>query len=297
MAKKPPGDNAPISPWLKGTNVRGGVPPGRRLGALYERRVNRWSASGVSGVTPPGNQRPGTGPAAQWMERSEKRDKQKTLKANQLLMEAKKASKTIDLGDFDAMRPMAGFVPDVFDDLDDPDDLKAFLKQITDFISENRPSPETAENFKEFITQSHAPYEIIVAFTILSAIIGQSSALRRRYTMALERGAKVFFNLAMRLNPSVQPPRGLSPESSNSLFYDLPDSAYQVPYAFGTDAFCRMIELIRQDEEGYDQALVEFTMALRQRFVERRSLGDQPLKRMFPWEAPEWAHWMDSSPY
>lgn len=290
--KKPPGQGregaSPQSRWQRGTDVRGIVPPGRRFSEKEERRTTRWSASGVRGVTPPGNARPEDSPTSRWAERG-RLEKQRAHRANKKALEATKARPGEATAELDLTRPMAGFVPAVFDDLHDPDGIKAFLESVNETITTHRPPVPVAESFKELINQSRAPYELVVAFTILSAIIGKSTHLRRRYALALERGAKAFFNLARRLDPEVKVPRGLAPESLDTLFFDLPDIAMQVPFAYATDAFCRQIELLREDDPTRDADLIRGAQALRKRFIERRAFGDRPLRDLFPWSVPEWA--------
>ncbi len=282
------------SPWLKGTGVKGIVPPGRRLSK--DPRPSRWSASGVQGIRPPGKKKPGEIPTVGWA-RISKDNKAQQRKAMIKDFEKKRQQepkKSAPRDQFDPLRPMAGFVPDAFADLHDPDDVKAFLKVITDFLSDNRPSEAVEQTFAEFVGQSHAPFEILVGFTILSAIVGRSVQKRRRYGPALERGAKVFYNLARRLNPGIKIPKGLVPETMDAIFYDLPDTAYQIPYAFATDAFLRALELFRdhdEESEPSERTLIEFALQLRERFIVGRSFGDSPLESIFPWELPEWAEW------
>ncbi|MCA9552513.1 MAG: hypothetical protein KC933_20945 [Myxococcales bacterium] len=284
-------DDDDRSPWLRGVaGVRGVVPPGRRLSK--DKRPSRWSASGVKGVVPPGNQKPGEGPVAEWL-KDKGKAKRQAEKLNARALEAEKKAaergKPSEGVEFDPMRPMAGFVPEVFADIGDPGDLKVFLQTINDFLTENRPDPTVAIHFNQVVNQSHAPFEIVVGFTVLSVLVGRSSELRRRFALSLERGAKAFFNLAGRLRTDVKPPRGLVPETVDAIFYDLPATAYQVPYAFATDAFVRLLELLRKDDDPeYDATLLEFARGLRERFIEGRSFGDTPLVRMFPDEVPEW---------
>lgn len=273
------------SPWQEGTGVKGVVPPGRRLSD--EPRKTKWSASGVKGVTPPGSHGPGEGPSADWAEKVEQ-ERTKKAEANRRKLEKAKAKAGAAQEPMDPMRPMEGFVPDILAGLHDPSDFKSFLRRINEFLDQQKPGPELAESFASLITQSRAPFEIVVGFTILSGVIGKSTQMRRRYGVALERGAKVYFNLIGRLEQNVQVPRGLVPETVNALFYDLPAAAYQVPYAYATHAFLRMMELLREDEDK-DRAIGQVGQELYDRFIRGRSLGDQPLSRMFPFELPAWA--------
>lgn len=262
-------------PWYS-PGVDGIVPPGRRLGKPGDKRHAKWAAAGVNGVVPPGNQKPGDGPGARWVMGKEKsKPKGKPI--------PRTASGSVDQG-----RPTAGFIPNVFADSDDPRNLKAFLDEIAAYFREHRPDDSALVHLSELIGQSHAPYEIIVAFTVLSTLIGPDTDLRNRYSWALERGAKAFYNLAMRLDNRVRPPRGLAPQRMDPLFYDLPPTAYKVPFAFATEAFLRMLELMRGDI-GHDRAMMRFARDLYLRFVEQRSFGDKPLADMFPWEEPPWA--------
>ena len=236
--------NESRSPWLKGVSgVEGIVPPGRRLSPITERRPTKWSASGVTGVRPPGKQKVGEGPAAESAEVAEQKRTKREKASRRALEDARVkpralAGKQRTPAAFDAGRPVAGFKPDPFSSLRDPDDLKTFLEQISEFAKTIEAGEHAAESLGELIMQSHAPYEIVVAFTLLSVLIGKSAALRKRYTPPLERGAKTFFNLAGRLNKNVKAPRGLVPETMDAIFYDFPQTAYQVPYAYATDAFC-----------------------------------------------------------
>ena len=288
--KKPPkpprggGREPPPSRWQRGTDVRGVIPPGRRLAPEGERRATRWAASGIRGVVPPGGARPEASPSARWTERDRKRAAAR--KAARALERARAAPETSP--ELDLTRPMAGFVPAVFADAGDPDGLEAFLERVSAFVAERRPPVAVAGSFEELIHQSRAPFELVVAFTILSAIIGKSTQLRRRHALALERGAKAFFNLARRIDPGVRPPRGLAPETLDAIFHDLPGVATQLPFAYATDAFCRQLELLREDDPSRDRALLEEARALRRRFIERRAFGDRPLRDLFPWTPPDW---------
>jgi hypothetical protein len=292
-------DGAP-SPWLKGVSgVKGVTPPGRRLSPPTERRSTKWSASGVRGVTPPGKLAIGRAPGERLAEQTEKKRALREKAQRRAYEEAKaarpgqaqkskatprkRAESAADLG-----RPVAGARPEPFRDVKDPVDLKGFLDEIAEFFKKNEMTDHAAESLGELIQQSRAPYEITVAFTILSVIVGRSVSARRRHTASLERGAKTYFNLARRLDPNVKPPRGLVPETMDPIFFDLPDTAMLIPYAFGTAAFVRMLDLLRKDEPT-DEALAEVAHRMYARYIEKRSLGDESLERMFPWEPPDWA--------
>jgi hypothetical protein len=312
MSKDGHDKKGPVPPWLVGVKgVEGVTPPGRRLGPASEPRPNKWSASGVKGVTPPGTQRPGEGAAAAW---ATQKDPQRATaeKTNKRLYELRKQAAARpkerepksrpprsaipsaspgarDPDAFDPLRPLAGFLPDVFADVGDPGDIKGFLQSINDFLAEHRPHPECADGFAQVVTQSRAPFEIAVAFTVLTALVGKSEPLRRRYGAVLERGAKVYFNLASRLRADIKAPRGLVPETVDPLFYDLPGTAYQLPFAFATDAMVRLADLLRREgDDDYDRTIATFCRALYERFVGGRALGDQALARMFPWTPPPW---------
>ncbi len=253
------------------------VPPGRRLDKA-DNASNRWSASGVRGIRAPGNQKPGEGAAWQWMTRKDKGKKRKKPTT----------AKRPGSATADAERPTAGFVPNVFADTGDPVSLKAFLEEIANWFRDNHPDDISKTHLAEMIGQSHAPYEIIVAFTMLSAIVGGDTNERNRFAWALERGAKAFYNLAMRLDKNVRPPRGLAPQRMDPIFYDLPGTAFQIPYAYATDAFLRLIELTR-GSIAHDRKMMSFSRDLHRRFIEERSYGDRSLGDIFPWEEPPWA--------
>jgi hypothetical protein len=280
-------DDPNASPWLRGVRgVKGIVPPGRRLGPATEKRTNRWSASGVVGVRPPGKQKVGESRAEIAAEKVERKRVAKEKARERALAEAKRG--TAAEGAFDAGRPVAAFQPDAFRDARDPADFKTFLEPFAELARSNVVPDSAAESLAEVITQSHAPYEITVAFTLLSTFAAKSAQLRRRYTNALERGAKAFYNLARRLRSDVKAPRGLVPETLDAIFYDLPATAYQVPYAFGTAAFLRILELLKGDRAA-NKKLMTFATDLHERYIVGRSLGDQPLERLFPWDPPDWA--------
>jgi hypothetical protein len=255
--------------------VKGVTPRGRRLDAAGSPRAARWSASGVQGVTPPGSVKPGDGPATQWLNRRKQTKKRPPRRADPGAAPG-------------SGRPTVGFVPDVLAGADDPQGMRAFLEEIAGFFREHRPDDSAAAHLAELIGQSHAPYEIVVAFTVLSALLAGDTAQRNRLSRPLERGARAFFNLAMRLDDTVKAPRGLAPQRLDPIFYDVPRTAYQVPYAFATDAFVRIIELLRGDLR-HDRLLVRFARDLYQRFIASRSYGDRALSSMFPWQEPLWA--------
>lgn len=277
--RKPPG---PPSPWLKGVvGVTGVVPPGRRLSP--DARPNRWSASGVTGVVPPGKMPAGQVPGEHL---GTERD---WLKANLRTLQKRRRSIDED-GRPGAPRPQAGFLPDVFADISDPPDLQDFLKLLSEFLDRHPPREDAIADIDHLIAQSHAPFELVVGFTVMSTLVDKNDGLRQEFATALERGANAFFNLARRLNSRIRVPRGVIPEVLDALFYDLPSLAQQVPFAFATDSFTRIMPLLRTEgDEVYDERLLRFAVRLRKRFIASRSFGDQPLDRLFPWTTPDWA--------
>lgn len=264
--RSPPGIGR--SPWQRGTDVEGIVPPGRRLGDPTERRPTRWSASGVRGVVPPGGHGPGEGPSAQWARKA-------TLP---------KESKSGRSG----AKATAHRDPRSLHELEDPTDLEAFLQEISRFIAQRKTPSVFSESFRELVTQNRSPYDIVVGFAVLSTLTGNDPQLRRANAAALERGATVFFSLARRLDPQASIPDGLALETANALLLDLPELAWAVPYAYGVDAFCRQIELLREDEPRRDRELVLEARRLRARFIERRTYGDRALRDIFEWNDPAW---------
>ncbi|MCC7384651.1 MAG: hypothetical protein IT384_22575 [Deltaproteobacteria bacterium] len=270
--KKPAGaGKEPAAPW-SARNVRGVTPPGRRVSPEGTPRRARWSASGVEGVAAPGTQEPGEGAVAEWLGRKTKPKKRRGRKGE-----------AVGPG-----RPTAGFVPSPDAGADDPANLKIYVDQIIDFFRAHPPDDATSLQLGQLIAQSHAPFEILIGFAVLTAYAGNDNARRRKHQWALERGAKVFYNLSKRLDPSVRPPRGLVPRTVDPLFYDLPRTALQIPYAYATDAFLRVLELLRIDH-NYDRRLIAFARELRARDHEARTFGDRALVALFPWEEPAWA--------
>ncbi|MBI4815271.1 MAG: hypothetical protein HY791_03365 [Deltaproteobacteria bacterium] len=271
---KPPPKSDDEAPWRKGGEVKGIVPPGRRLAS--EARANTWSASGVRGVSPPGTLKPGEGAATRWILEAEQRSGKKKPKAaakpNDEKAAKKKSEKNSNSG-----TPA------------EPKNLKEFLDQIADFTREGLPKDHAMiAELLSFVGQSSRPFEIIVAFAVGSALIGSDQKLRSEHQWALERGAKAFFNLAKRLDKSVRAPRGLVPETLDPLFYDLPEISLQIPFPYMVRAFLDQLDLLRVDLP-HDRKLIRFAKSLYARFIENRSYGDRRLSSMFPWEPPEWA--------
>jgi hypothetical protein len=296
--KKDAGKKGPVPAWRVGVKgVEGVTPPGRRLDQGGERRPTAWSASGVKGVTPPGKLGPAEGPAAAWALRKDG-GRASAEKANRRLLEQRRQATARSsprpdareaAGEHDPMRPVAGFLPDPFGDVGDPTDVRGFLQSLGDFLAAHPPGEGALEDLAGAVLQGRAPYDVAVAFTLLNALVGKSEGLRRKHGPVLERGAKVFFNLASRLKADVKVPRGLVPETTDALFYDLPATGYQLPYAFATLALLRLLERLRRpDDPDHDRALGRFARDLYERFVGARALGDRPLSLMFPWEPPGW---------
>jgi hypothetical protein len=228
-----------------------------------DRRDRVWRASGVRGVTPPGTQKPGEGAVAEWLKNKEKKGGRKPN------------------------RPKPG-APDPKKEAAPPPDFRTVLDRIAAFVGEH-PLPDVAlGELSREIAQSHAPFEIIVAFTLLSAGVGPDEDKRRKFHYSLERGAKAYYNLARRLDKSVRAPRGLVPQTLDPLFYDLPDTAFQIPGAFVVEAFSRALDPLRADP-NQDRKLIALVDELRSETIAGRSFGDQKLETMFPWEPPEWA--------
>lgn len=270
MTKKGDDDG---SPWLRGVpGVKGVVPPGRRL-TRDEPRPTKWSASGVHGVRPPGGHGPGEGPATEWVMGTAKKNRRLRERANRATGEP-----------IDELRPTAGAKPDRSKQANDPGGIEGFLKRINQFVMADPPSEEAIEDIAQLITQSRAPFEVSVGFAMLTGATGTDDDLRDRFHNALERGAKVFYNLAKRLDPKVEIPRGLVVRTVDTIFYDMPDSAHHVPFAFATFAFLQTSELLVRNDPRYDDGLAKFEEELYGQFIEARTLGDARLVDMFPWE-------------
>lgn len=272
-------DDDQRSPWLKGVSgITGVVPPGRRLSPKSEPRPTKWSASGVKGVTPPGKLGPTEGPSVDWAMRDE-RKKKKVAKANERAAEAgRRSGKTT----MDPLRPTAGATGNVFADAKFPASVDLLLKEMNQFAEEDRPDEHTARELAQLITQSHAPFEIVVAFALLSGTTAGEDHLREFFAPALERGAMVFFNLLRRLDKTVKVPPGIIVERVDPMFFDLPTSAMQVPFAFATHSFQVVSEMLERSEPEYDEKLFEFRASLYERFISGRTVGDESLERMFP---------------
>ena len=255
-------DEAP--PWAA-TGVKGIVPPGRKLSAT-DKRTAPWRSTGVRGV-----------------ELSNRSD----VSADQERWKIDRAGKKRRAPP--ARKPQPPPKPGVGQiEPQAQSGLKIFLDEIAEFFRGNLPPEECTVSLSELIGQSHAPYEIIMGFTVLSTVVGQDGELRDTYAGALERGARAYFNLAMRLDDSIKPPRGLLPQRLDPIFYDLPATAFQLPYAFGTDAYLKTMELL-VGEPQYNRLLVELGEKLYARHIEGQRYGDENLSTLFPWERPKWA--------
>lgn len=268
MAKaRHPKDSDPAghdAPWRQRTPVKGVVPPGRKLST--EPRARIWHASGVQGITPPGSSEsaPTNTPPKPTTRRARAEGKPKGT------AQSKSGAKPSS-----------------------PLPLQGLLDRLAEHVRENvRATDEVLRDLSREMLQTHAPFEIVVGFTLLSALVGTDEARRRELHLTLERGAKAFYNLARRLDPKVRAPRGLVPQTLDPLFYDVPDMAYQLPEPFVLHAFAGYLELLKSDPE-HDRRLMSFMRELRQELIEGRRFGEQPLERMFPWREPDWAPELD----
>ena len=162
------------------------------------------------------------------------------------------------------------------------------LDEVAAFFRNFGGSDKAEVSLSEVITQSQAPYEIIVAFTGLSTLVGQDYDKREIYAFALERGARAYFNLAMRLDETIKAPRGLMPHKLDALFYDLPATAFQLPGAFIADTFGKLSELL-VDDVDYNHELFKAVRAFYEKYIDGQSYGDEPLSSIFPFERPRWA--------
>lgn len=254
-------DEGPESRWAEGTGVRGVVPPGRRLDG--QRKAGRWSASGVKGVALPHRAKPSAKPS--WLEKPGQKRVQPKISARSR-----------------STRSPARLA-EVFSDEFDPNSLAELLDQLRSFIEARSYEDEASERFSEIIIESRAPFEIIVAFTVLNGLIGSSKSRRRYFGPSLERGVKVYYNLALRLNPAVEVPPQVSTQPLDALFFDLADMALEVPYAYTADALAKVID---QLEFPLSQETIDFCKSMRERFIERRVFADQALRQVFP--GPDW---------
>ena len=251
-------DQGSDSSWRQRTPIKGIVPPGRRLSDAPRARV--WQGSGIEGVTPPGA-----------MEPEAKKSPRRPQKAARKKPKAK-----------DKPTPPSSALP-----------LQGLLYRLAAFARENlEPNDELIGDLSRDMLQTHAPFEIVVGFTVLSALIGTDESRRQTHHLTLERGAKAFYNLARRLDPKVRAPRGLVPQTLDPLFFDLPDIALQLPEPFVVQAFGSLLHFLQTDPE-HDRVLITLMHELRREHVLGKKYGDQSLERMFPWTEPEWAPDMD----
>jgi hypothetical protein len=258
-------DDEEVPPW-RATGVKGIVPPGRKLPDQANADAP-WRATGVGGIRVTDNQ--ASAPAQdRW-----KMNRGAKTRPRPVATRAQKPKSA-------PQNPSGA--------KDSSPSIKDFLDDIAAFIREHPPAPECSESLAELIRQSQAPYEIIIGFTILSTVVGQDSEMRNKYAWVLERGARAYFNLAMRLDKTIKPPRGLVPQRLDPLFYDLPATAFQIPFAFGTDSFLRIIDLLQRDVP-YNRILIEHAQKLYDTHIQPHHYGDQSLTELFSWQAPDWA--------
>jgi len=250
-------------PW-HASGVSGIIPPGRRLSKKSKTAATpTWRASNVAGIRIDEGKFDADGDGAWRMQRSSIQKPRPSVSSSRAAAGRRKPAKS-KTDAIESTRPS----------------LKSFLDEIAAFIRENPPASSSTEMMAELITQSHAPYEITLGFTVLSALVGQDQEQRNRYASVLERGAQVFFNLAMRLDKTVEAPPGLAPQRLDPLFYDLPATAFQIPLAFATDAFLRISELLEKDVT-HDRALFDFGQALYGAHILAHRYGDQALSELF----------------
>jgi hypothetical protein len=305
--KKPPKDAPkpkPDAPW-RVAGIEGIVPPGRRLSPESENRPLAWSASGVRGVVPPGKLAPGTGPATEWTLKKAGVDARgrptkpsrpgaragdaaaQGSGGSRAAGRARRGAPAAPPPPIEAGRPTAGYLPDPNAGSADPRSLKLLLDEIAAFFDSRPILAERRDELDLMIRQSHAPYEVAVGFALLASVC-QEPEPKGRHARALQRGAQTYYNLAMRLDPELSPPRGLNPRAVDALFFDMPDSYRELPYSATAHAFLGLLELLRGDRV-HDRDLLRFARKLERRFITGRSYGDQAVSTLLPWTEPAWA--------
>lgn len=258
------------APWrVKG--VKGIVPPGRRFSSHETAPSAPWRATGVRGVQIQKQEAPEDSTSRRWALARSSKPKRPQKKSSALSSPQRKTP---------TQKKESAQTEDSA--------LKIILDEVAEFFRNFGGSPKAEMSLSEVITQSQAPYEIIVAFTGLSTLVGQDYEKREQYAFALERGARAFFNMAMRLDDTMKAPRGLMPHKLDALFYDLPATAFQLPGAFVADTFSKLSELLVNDVE-YDHELYKAVRSLHEKYIEGQSYGDEPLNSIFPFERPSWA--------
>ena len=264
-------DNDDDAPW-RAKGVRGVTPPGRRFSNQDRGRTAPWQATGVRGVQiqqPESSEEPSSRRWTMAHASRPERPKKKHL-AGAPARKKKELPRKKETAQLDETT------------------LKNILDEVAEFFRRFGGSHKAEVSLSEVITQSQAPYEIIVAFTGLSTLVGQDYEKRELYTFALERGARAYFNLAMRLDDTLKAPRGLMPHKLDALFYDLPATAFQLPGAFVADTFGKLSELL-VDDVDYNHELFTAICSLYEKHIEGKSYGDEALSSIFPFTRPDWA--------
>ncbi|MEE2902048.1 MAG: hypothetical protein VYC39_06940 [Myxococcota bacterium] len=263
-------ENDDDAPW-RAKGVRGVTPPGRRFSREDGGRSAPWQATGVRGVQiqkPESSEQP---PSRRWaMAHASRPERPKRKHLSGGPAQKKEPPRKKETSQ------------------QDETSLKMILDEVAEFFRKFGGSHKAEVSLSEVITQSQAPYEIIVAFTGLSTLVGQDYEKRELYTFALERGARAYFNLAMRLDDALKAPRGLMPHKLDALFYDLPATAFQLPGAFVADTFGKLSELL-VDDVDYNHELFTAVRSLYEKHIEGKSYGDEALTSIFPFAHPNWA--------
>ena len=263
-------DNDDDVPW-RAKGVRGVTPPGRRFSTQDRGPRAPWQATGVRGVQIKKPESSEQVSSRRWtMAHASKSERPKRKHLSGGPAHKKEPARKKDSARLNE------------------NSLKNILDEVADFFRKFGGSHKAEVSLSEVITQSQAPYEIIVAFTGLSTLVGQDYEKRELYTFALERGARAYFNLAMRLDDTIKAPRGLMPHKLDALFFDLPATAFQLPGAFVADTFGRLSELL-VDDVDYNHELFTAVRSLYEKHIEGKSYGDEDLNSIFPFIHPNWA--------
>lgn len=268
--KKPPADP---SPWNRGTDVKGVVPPGRRLDPDQGDRRAAWQASGVRGVTPPGRQKPGDGPGIDFMHPRKQRSRPRAGPGTPQHGAAAKAT---------------GSAPSPMHTGDEKGRLHAGMKPIAAHFRAHPPSASVTADVAAWIRQSQAPYELAVGFAILSVATENDPALRRTHDAALRRGSAAFFRLSQLIDPKTRLPRGTNIALVESIFESLPVGADAMPFAYTVGALLRALPILQPETLNDQGALLDLAETLWRKHVLGQRVGDLVLEDRFPLTLPDW---------
>lgn len=268
-------DDEEDAPWRKGSGVQGVRPPERSR--VRGRHEPAWSASGVRGVTPPGSMPKDRRPRDLWKQH-QTREREAAKQAMKRARKRTAGARSAEAPPF--ARPVAGHLPQSHLDPCPVADFPQVFEELKCRLAQAELDEASAEEFAMVIRQSSAPFEVVVAFAVLTAAVQDRRSLRRQFGRELERGIECTFNLMERLGLEPEVPDEFEPERMDVLFFGFPDSGLEMPFAHLTVTLEHLIQLFEEDVA--EAVVAPLIRELRASYIQGRSHGDQSLEEMFP---------------